>query len=405
MTNNGECETPAVTGRPRIAFLRGSYLNAFEAQYIELLLDEFDVTALHAGYRRFDMDGVGLPKRRIHCLDFLDGHLPQDVRGIRLPNPLKRLGLEEVMLGLRGALEGFDIVHTAEPSFFFSWQAARLKRALGFRLVTTQCEVRPHWHQEHFSLARRAAFVRDRTDVFHARSERARQALVTEEVEHERVHVVGHGVDLGRFRPGPQDPDLKSGIGIDDGAFVILFVGRLVWTKGIFALADAAALLLRDPSIRRLQPVFVMAGTGPERTRLERRLRLLGLADHFRLLGGRPYTEMPALHRLADVFVLPSIPSRTVLEQFGIAIVEAMATGTPVVTTHCGAIDEVVAETGVLVQPNDALRLADAIRSLALDRALRRRLGRAGLERARAEFSRESIARGLSSIYRAALQG
>jgi glycosyltransferase involved in cell wall biosynthesis len=178
-----------------------------------------------------------------------------------------------------------------------------------------------------------------------------------------------------------------------------------VWTKGIFALADAAALLLRDPSFLALRPAFVLVGGGPERGRLERRLELLGLSDHFRLLGGRPYDEIPDLQRLADLFVLPSIPSRTILEQFGIALVEAMATGTPVVTTHCGAIDEVVGEAGVLVQPNDALRLADAIRGLAFAPDERDRLGRAGLERARSNFSREEIARGLSAIYRTALDG
>jgi glycosyltransferase involved in cell wall biosynthesis len=390
--------------RPRVAFLRGSYLNAFESQYLELLLDEYDITAIHAGYRRFDVDAVGLPKRRVRCLDFLDGLVPHDPFGRRLPNPFKRLGFEEVMLGLRRALAGFDLVHTAEPSFFFSWQAARLESELGFGLVTTQCEVVPHWHQGRRGLARRAAFVRERSAVFHARSERARQALLTEGAEPDRVHVVGHGVDLERFRPGVRDVDLMRRVGVEDGAFVVLFVGRLVWTKGIFALADAAALLLRDPSFRRLKPVFVMAGGGPERARLERRLDLLGLADHFRLLGARPYAEIPDLHRLADLFVLPSIPSRTILEQFGIALVEAMATGTPVVSTHCGAIDEVVDEAGVLVQPNDALRLAEAIRTLALDRAESERLGRAGLERACSKFSREEIARGLSAIYRAALE-
>lgn len=389
--------------RPRVAFLRGSYLNAFESQYLELLLDEYDITAIHTGYRRFDVDAVGLPRRRVRCLDFLDGLVPHDAPGMRLPNPLKRLGFEEVMLGLRGALAEFDVVHTAEPSFFFSWQAAKLGRELGFRLVTTQCEVVPHWHQGRRGLARRAAFVRDRTDVFHARSERARQALVTEGVEPERVHVVGHGVDLARFRPGGTDPEVRRRAGVEDGSFVVLFVGRLVWTKGIFALADAAALLLRDPSFRALRPVFVLVGGGPERARLERRLELLGLSDHFRLLGGRPYDEIPDLHRLADLFVLPSIPSQTILEQFGIALVEAMATATPVVTTHCGAIDEVVGEAGVLVQPNDALRLAEAIRALAFDRDERERLGRAGLERVRSNFSREEIARGLNAIYRTAL--
>jgi glycosyltransferase involved in cell wall biosynthesis len=81
------------------------------------------------------------------------------------------------------------------------------------------------------------------------------------------------------------------------------------------------ALLLRDESFRKLKPVFVYAGDGPERGALERRLQRLGIASSFRLIGSQPYSKLPDIHRLADIFVLPSISTRSVQEQFGIALI------------------------------------------------------------------------------------
>ena len=180
---------------------------------------------------------------------------------------------------------------------------------------------------------------------------------------------------------------------------MILLVGRTVWEKGLFSLADAAALLLRDEAFRNLKPVFVCAGEGPERAALERRLQRLGIESFFRLIGPQPYSQLPEIHRLADIFVLPSISTRSVQEQFGIALIEAMATAKPVLTTHCGAIDEVIGDAGVVVQANDYFRLAEGLRMLAFDAGLRARLGQRGLERVQRLFNRERIGEQIANTY------
>jgi len=177
-------------------------------------------------------------------------------------------------------------------------------------------------------------------------------------------------------------------------------VGRMVWEKGLFSLADAAGLLLHDDAFRALKPVFVYAGDGPERGALQRRLQRLGIESSFRLIGSQPYSRLPDIHRLADIFVLPSISTRTVQEQFGIALIEAMATGKPVLTTHCGAIDEVIGDAGVVVQANDYFRLAEGLRTLGLDADLRMQLGQRGFERVQRLFTRELIGEQVASAYR-----
>ena len=114
----------------------------------------------------------------------------------------------------------------------------------------------------------------------------------------------------------------------------------------------------------------------------------------------QPYSRLPDVHRLADVFVLPSISTRTVQEQFGIALIEAMATAKPVLTTHAGAIDEVIGDAGLVVQANDYYRLAEGLRTLALDADLRARLGQRGFERVQRHFTRELIGEQVASAYR-----
>jgi glycosyltransferase involved in cell wall biosynthesis len=172
-----------------------------------------------------------------------------------------------------------------------------------------------------------------------------------------------------------------------------------LWTKGILSLANAAKLLLEDPEVRNLDPLFVLVGDGDDKEELQRSIALFGLEESFRLVGRQPYSELPAIHRLADVFVLPSISTKTIQEQFGIALIESMASGKPVVSTYCGAIEEVVGDAGLLVQPNDYLSLAESLRSLCLDEDFRLELGQLAISRVQQGFSSTSVSDKLAMAY------
>jgi glycosyltransferase involved in cell wall biosynthesis len=390
----------AIEARPRVAYVRGSYLNPFETQYLEPLQDRFEMMAVYPRAHRFDVRGVQMPSVQLPCLDYINGLVPRRVGGFMIPNPQKRLGFDEYLFGLDKILPGLDIVHAAEQTFYCTYQVAERKKRYGYKLICLQAEINPFWAEGNGRVLERAAFVRANADLFVARSQRARSALLCEGVEDSRIRVIGHGIDTGKFGPGARSPELSQRFGIAPDDLVILLVGRMVWEKGLFSLADAAALLLRDESFRKRRPVFVYAGDGPERGALERRLQRLGIASHFRLIGSQPYSLLPEIHRLADIFVLPSISTRTVQEQFGIALIEAMATAKPVLTTHCGAIDEVIADAGIVVQPNDYFRLAEGLRALAADAELRARLGKRGLERVQKHYTREVIGEQVASAYR-----
>lgn len=391
------------TNKPKICYFRGSFLNPFESQYLEPLQADFDFVLANSKSHRFDLSGVSIPRVEISCLDYFNGRVPRRLNGRSIPNPLKVLGYEEVVLGLDDLASQFDVIHAHEQSFYSTWQLAKRKERFGFKLITQQAEVNPFWYFNKRAIARRASEVRSKTDLFIARTERAKCALICEGVDPEKVRVIGHGVDQERFQPGPRDEGLCRELGIEPSRFIILFVGHLIWTKGIFALANAARLLLSDPEMTKLDPLFVLVGEGDEKVEFREALKQLGIEDSFKLLGSRPYHQLPELHRLADIFVLPSIATRYILEQFGIVLIESMATGIPVVSTHCGAIDEVVGDAGILVQPNDYYRLYQALSKLCLDEELRQSLGAKGLARARKKFSITVVASQIASAYREVL--
>jgi len=385
--------------KKRVCYFRGSFLNAYETQYLEPLRAEFDLSVAYTKSHRFDVADIPIPSTPISCLDYLNGLVPRRLGGRALPNPLKFLGFDEVIWGVDRLTKDVDLMHVQEQTFYSTWQIAKYKKKGGYKLLTVQCEVTPYWYVRRPAIVRRAAFVRQETDLFIARSERAKMALLAEGVLPEKVRVIGHGVDLSRFHPGERDKELCDRLNVDPSRFVILFVGHLLWTKGIFALAHAAKLLLNDPNVRRLDPLFLLVGDGDERAQLQNRLRLLGIRDHFILAGRQSYDHLPAIHRLADIFVLPSISTQYILEQFGIVLIESMATGKPVISTYCGAIDEVIGDAGVLVQPNDYFRLYEALRDLCKSEGLRQELRGRALARVNAHFTHNIISSKIASAY------
>lgn len=195
-----------------------------------------------------------------------------------------------------------------------------------------------------------------------------------------RVVQISNGVDLDRFSPAaPADrPALRRRLVGDDEGVVCSTVARLSRQKGLDVLVQAAARL-RDAGPEPA-PRFFVIGDGELRDELQRLVADLGLEDVVRLVGPTPPAEVPGWLAASDVFVLPSH-----YEGMSLAVMEAMASGLPVVVTRVSGTSELVPddEHGRVVSPGDAGALAAAIRELASDAALRRRLGERAAEHVR----------------------
>lgn len=207
----------------------------------------------------------------------------------------------------------------------------------------------------------------------------------------EKFVTIHNGIDVGRFHGG--DRAAAAELGLQDGVAVVGTVCRLEEPKkGLTVLLQAMASLMARPG--RIPRQLLIVGEGPAEQRLRDLSEELGIAQRVRFAGMR--RDVTRLLPLMDVFVLPSL-----YEGFGIAIIEAMAAGLPVVATAVGGIPEVVVpeKTGLLVPPGDPAALAAAIERLLDHPDQARVMGAHGREHAQQKFSIESVVRQHAAWY------
>lgn len=216
--------------------------------------------------------------------------------------------------------------------------------------------------------------VRRFADRIVAVSQAVRDALVVQGAEPGVIRVIPGGVDLAAYEALP--PPVPGVVGA---------LGRLEREKGFDVLLDAMAEL-------RGEARLILGGDGSQRQALAARVQAENLPAE--LTGF--VSDVPAFLGRTGVFVLPSRS-----EGLGLVAVEAMAAGRPVVASRTGGLPEVVVdgETGLLVEPEDARGLAQAIRTLLADPDRAARMGAAGRERARAHFSAARMAAETAALY------
>jgi len=213
-------------------------------------------------------------------------------------------------------------------------------------------------------------------------------------VDPARLHVIHNGIDAEQYAPDPAT-DVLDKYGVDRTRPSVVFVGRITRQKGVPVLLRAAAHL--DPDVQ----LVLCAGQpdtpelGAEVSRLVEDLRA-SRSGVIWLEGMLSKREVIQLLSHATLFACPSV-----YEPLGIVNLEAMACGTAVVASKVGGIPEVVAdgETGLLVPPDNPTALADAMTSITRDPDRAAAMGRAGRERAVAEFDWTRIATQTAELY------
>lgn len=212
----------------------------------------------------------------------------------------------------------------------------------------------------------------------------------------ERLAVVYHGVDPA-FRPMAAD-EARRRVQADFGLAgpYILFVGKIEQRKNIVRLLEAYHRLREhDPGVR-----LVLAGRPTwDRRFLDDAVTRLRLQNAVVELGHLGQEALPPLYCAAEMFVFPSL-----WEGFGLPVLEAMACGTPVITSNVSSLPEIAGDAAVLVDPNAVDDLAAAMYSLRTDAALRRTLRERGLVRA-AAFTWRRTAEQTIDAYRRVADG
>jgi glycosyltransferase involved in cell wall biosynthesis len=208
--------------------------------------------------------------------------------------------------------------------------------------------------------------------------------LIQLDIAPEHISVIPNGVDLRQFAP----PDAAA----RPREEVVLFVGWLIARKGVQHLLDAVpAVLERYPRCR-----FILVGDGPERLALESRTQNLGVTHAVEFCGYQPQDAVRAWMRRARLFVLPSVE-----EGQGVVLLEALASGTPVIGSRVdGIVDVVTPEVGALFPAGDSAALAAAIIEILADEPRWRALSAAARRRAETEYDWDDLAQQYLAEYK-----
>lgn len=206
-----------------------------------------------------------------------------------------------------------------------------------------------------------------------------------------KVDVVYNGVDAD-FQPRPADQveAFRAKRGLPEQ--FILFVGTLEPRKNVVRLIEAYARLPRTRP-----PLMLVGGTGWLYDEVLTRVEALNLNSEVQFVGYVPAEDLPWWYNAAGLFVYPSL-----YEGFGLPTLEAMACGTPVVTSTTSSLPEVVGQAGQLVEPTDVEALAVTMEQVLADAGMRENMRQAGLTQARL-FSWRKTAEGTVGSYRRAL--
>jgi glycosyltransferase involved in cell wall biosynthesis len=360
-------------------------------QSYEPLLDRYDMQAFGLSQHAVDLDRLTIPFVKLRWADSVSGRSISNAYRARFTHQ------RYYMPGLESRLKGFALIHSAEITSTYSWQAAQAKKKIGAPLVITSAEniPFPKWDEPQGQKVK--GEILSAADLFFALTPEAREVLVAENVPASKIRVIPFGIDLDRFRPGSADPEWMKRFEVHDDDFVVLYVGRLVWEKGIYELVTACSRL----SPKRLRVLIV--GSGPEETALKSYARTAGVDKVVTFHSAIRYSEIQNAYRVASVTVLPSIPTRGVREQFGLKLIESRACGVPVIATRCGSMPGVIGDAGLLADPADAASLFEALERLRSSPQLRSEQSGLGRKITEKRYDRREIASMIDEAYQSLL--
>lgn len=362
----------------KISFVRGAYLNNFEGQNYALPI---------TGYSSLFPLDANVPFPLVKLPSIADLQKPPF-----LNKPIKyianrTLGDSQILFGLENYIRGSDIVHVADPHYYYSYQAARLKAEGAIKkLVSTWWETIPFNNESTPAKKRIKRYVMSQVNMFVCYTERAKNCLIAEGITEERIKVIPLGVDLEYFKPVKKN---------ESNRFTILFVGRLVEEKGILDLYEAFKMVSQNEQ----QVMLRIVGAGPLENRVQKLIQKDGFQNRV-IIEHKSYKEMPSVFQQADILCVPSKNTKTWEEQYGMVFVEAMASGIPIISYATGSIPRVVGNAGLFAKENNSNELFALIIQIIRAKDLSAKLGTIGRERAEKVFDTRKTRNEIYKLYK-----
>ncbi|MCX7698797.1 MAG: glycosyltransferase family 4 protein [Candidatus Goldbacteria bacterium] len=367
----------------KLAIVLDNKVNKWALQRFEPLKNNIDITVFVGEKNDYDVSYINLNKKFLtHSEEILLAL--KDIKTTYkrvIKAPYKKLDF--YYFSLRKYLPEIDIAYSCDITRS-AYTLASLKDLFNFKFLLSWWENIPYRAIFDNRTNFQKKFIMEKVDMFLPFTQMAKKVLEMEGVEKDKITVIYPGVDTERFSPGNKPPELMFKHNIDKDSFVILYVGKLVSWKGVHNLIYVAKIL-RNKGLKNF--IIAVVGKGAQKENMIKLIKESNIEEHFRFFDFISYNEMPDIYRMADIFVLPSYPTMTWQEQFGMVLIEAMATGKPVISTMSGAIPEVIGNAGILIPPGDYFALTNAVNELMENSNLREKLGKIGRERTEKLFN------------------
>lgn len=357
--------------RHSLALVRPCRPNLAELAIYRPALECLDITFYYTGVDpdacRAELDGLGLEAMRaVRYRSYTDW-----VRSPLLRRALDfKIGMGSGMLSCLDEVLGHDIINIVDPIYAHTWQIVR-RMPPRQKLMLVRWENLYGRYEQVWRARKQSGRVLARADAIVCVTQAALHTLRLPPAFHGMVEQIYPGIELAGIGPEEVRP-----------AATILFAGRPQWCKGFRSLL-AAFYILRE----RCKVDAELEVIGVEPGDCSDLVRELGLSGHIHFLGKVSNTEVRSRMRHATVFCAPSLLSPTWTEQFGFAMVEAMAHGMPVVAFDSGSIREICGQSAMYASAGNAAALAEGLRKLLLNPPDARRRGRTLRQRCWKEFN------------------
>jgi glycosyltransferase involved in cell wall biosynthesis len=207
-----------------------------------------------------------------------------------------------------------------------------------------------------------------------------------------RTHVIPNGVNIHKFNPSVNGDKVRKKLGIKPEDPVVLTLSRFHPKKGYQFLVKAIPLVIR----KHPETKFIFCGKGSEKEKIVNLVQSFGISENVIFTGFIDETNKPMYYAMSDIFVLPSLA-----ESAGIVILEALASGKPVIASNTGNIAEIIHDglSGILIRPEDPNQIAQAIIKYLEDQQLRQFGGKVGRARVVKNYSWEYVAKKTLALY------
>jgi glycosyltransferase involved in cell wall biosynthesis len=368
---------------------------ANERQY-----EEFERSGIHIHY------GGGNRWKKFFCI--LD-HLPlwlKLARASRLPLPFlfRTIASQASWIDVAESVVQhypIDIIHVYDYPWVQGFVGSYIAKKYGKRSVqTTFGEVVPHVEElvQHDAVGKLytslVSTILKEFDRVITLSRHCAQELQTVGISADKVRIIGYGIDIRKYSTANDGRKVREDLGIGSRPMVF-FLGHIRPRKGPQILLESI------PHIARSLPDVLVVFAGPDLgilAQLQERVSNLHMEKNVLFLPAQSDDRIVGLYAACDVFAFPTC---TPIECLGLSMVQAMASGKPVVGSNIDGIPEVIVdnETGFLVQPANERELGERLLQLLQDGGLRENMGRAGRRRAEECFDQDALIGELEKLY------